>query len=275
MKKLLFSILCAFMVSTMASAQYLNVKLKDGTYHSYKTSSDMEVSFGDKAGAEIMEPVQVVKLYKGDQLVAKYRAPQVDRVVYEEAQPTTGTANATINNVETPVKWVQLWEDGPKFAEYNVGATSAKEYGGLYCWGMTKDKDSNAAFNVGKDALSGTDDTATNIWGSNWRMPTKEELDKLRANCDVVWTNVGGLNGSKFTGKGDYSSNSVFLPAAGYCDSGSVKVQGSYGYYWSSTPCGSNDANSYYLYLYSGNQDVGLGEHCYGCSVRAVLNENE
>ena len=31
MKKILFSILGAFMVSTMASAQYLNVKLKDGT----------------------------------------------------------------------------------------------------------------------------------------------------------------------------------------------------------------------------------------------------
>ena len=52
MKKILFSILGAFMVSTMASAQYLNVKLKDGTYHSYKTSSDMEVSFGDKKGTD-------------------------------------------------------------------------------------------------------------------------------------------------------------------------------------------------------------------------------
>ena len=51
MKKFLFSILGAFMVSTMASAQYLNVKLKDGTY-SFKTSSDMEVSFGDKKGTD-------------------------------------------------------------------------------------------------------------------------------------------------------------------------------------------------------------------------------
>ena len=215
---------------------------------------------------------QLIKVYKDNVLVAKYKSSKANRVVFEEAPPTTGTEKRT---GDIDVNWVQLWEDGPKFAEYNVGAASAKEYGGLYCWGMTNDKDSNAAFNVGKDALSGTDDTATNIWGSNWRMPTKEEFDNLLANCDVVWTNVGGLNGSKFTGKGDYSSNSVFLPAAGYCDSGSVKVQGSYGYYWSSTPCGSNDANSYYLYLYSGNQDVGLGEHCYGCSVRAVLNETK
>ena len=59
MNKILFSILGAFMVSTMASAQYLNVKLKDGTY-SFKTSSDMEVSFGDKKGADVTESAQSV-----------------------------------------------------------------------------------------------------------------------------------------------------------------------------------------------------------------------
>ncbi|MDO4822900.1 MAG: InlB B-repeat-containing protein [Bacteroidales bacterium] len=59
MKKILLSILSAFMVSTMASAQYLNVKLKDGTY-SFKTSSDMEVSFGDKKGTEPTEFEQTV-----------------------------------------------------------------------------------------------------------------------------------------------------------------------------------------------------------------------
>ena len=48
------------MVSTMASAQYLNVKLDDGTYHSYKTSSKTEVSFGDKKGADVTESAQSV-----------------------------------------------------------------------------------------------------------------------------------------------------------------------------------------------------------------------
>ena len=60
MKKILLSILSAFMASTMASAQYLNVKLKDGTYHSYKTSSDMEVSFGEKKGTDLTESTQTV-----------------------------------------------------------------------------------------------------------------------------------------------------------------------------------------------------------------------
>ena len=60
MKKILFSILSAFIVSTMASAQYLNVKLKDGTYRSFKTSSKTEVSFGDKKGTEPTEFEQTV-----------------------------------------------------------------------------------------------------------------------------------------------------------------------------------------------------------------------
>ena len=60
MKKILFSILSAFMVSTMASAQYLNVKLDDGTYRSFKTSSKTEVSFGDKKGTEPTEFEQTV-----------------------------------------------------------------------------------------------------------------------------------------------------------------------------------------------------------------------
>ena len=56
------SILCALllMVSSVASAQYLNVKLEDGTYHSYKTTPNMKVSFGDKAGAEVLESAQTV-----------------------------------------------------------------------------------------------------------------------------------------------------------------------------------------------------------------------
>ena len=50
------------MVSSVASAQYLNVKLEDGTYRSFKTTPNMKVSFGDKAGAEVMESEQIIKV---------------------------------------------------------------------------------------------------------------------------------------------------------------------------------------------------------------------
>ena len=214
---------------------------------------------------------QIMKVMKNGVEVAKYNGAEYS-VVFEEAQgsTTTGTAAATgIGNVG----WVQLWTDGPKFAEYNVGVTDGKaeSYGGYYCWGSSIDKDSNAAYKSGNDALIGTDDTATNLWGSEWRMPTKAELDGLLANCDVAWTTVNGVNGRKFTGKGDYASNSVFLPAAGDCISGSVLVQGDFGYYWSSTPDGSRYA--YGLLFGSGYQYVGYSGRDVGYSVRAVLAE--
>ena len=74
-------------------------------------------------------------------------------------------------------------------------------------------------------------------------------------------------------GKDDYASNSVFLPAAGFCYAGYFG-QGS-GCYWSSTPNGGDIA--YCLNFNSVNQavnqDVVLGPRDYGYSVRAVLAE--
>ena len=131
------------------------------------------------------------------------------------------------------MKWVRLWEGGPKFAEYNVGVTDGKaeSYGGYYCWGKATDKDSQGAYKDGTSALTGTDDTATNLWGDNWRMPKKAELEALldTNNCKFTWTkdyNGTGVKGLLCTGKGAYASNSVFLPAAGFCDGGDVRGQG-------------------------------------------------
>ena len=183
----------------------------------------------------------------------------------------TGEAevNTSAGITDNKVKWVQLWKNGPKFAEYNVGATSVAEYGGYYAWGGSQNKvDDHNTTNTGTGNLTGTDDTATKLWGSNWRMPTSAELQGLLDNCDVAWTTVGGVSGRKFTGQGAYSSNSIFLPAAG---NGGYEEQDSYGYYWSSTPYGSECA--YSLLFLSDGQNVTFYGRYHGYSVRAVLNE--
>ena len=173
------------------------------------------------------------------------------------------------------VNWVKLWADGPKFAEYNVGATSASEYGGHYNWGMSEEHTSDNCNNYksGTSALTGTDDTATKLWGSNWRMPTQAELQALLDNCDVEWKEVNGLPGRKFTGRGKYSSNSVFLPAAGFLYEGKLKLP-VYGFYWSCTPYDTDEA--YYLIFDSGDGDqvVVRDIRTAGYSVRAVLAED-
>ena len=215
---------------------------------------------------------QVIKILKNGEVVKTYTAAEADEVVFEKAPDITitGTAKRT-GNID--VKWVQLWKNGPKFAEFNVGVTDGKaeSFGGYYCWGGSIDQDPNGAYKSGTDALIGDDDTATKLWGSAWRMPTQAELEALLANCDVEWTAVNGVNGRKFTGKGDYASNSVFLPAAGFCINGNVYGQGDFSLCWSSTPNGSDYA--YRLYFDSSDQDVDYDYRYYGCSVRAVLAE--
>ena len=188
---------------------------------------------------------------------------------------TTGTAKATIGGSEVDVNWVQLWAGGPKFAEYNVGVTDGKaeSYGGYYCWGKSVNKDPNGDYNDGTVVLSGDDDTATNLWGGNWRMPTQTELQGLIDNCTVEWTTVGGKNGRKFTGKGAYASNSVFLPPAGLYNTIEVNGRNFAGAYWSSSKL--SFVNAYYLDFYSDAQNV-LNDACtLGLSVRAVLAEED
>ncbi len=177
------------------------------------------------------------------------------------AKPTKGTAKATINSVETDVNWVQLWENGPKFAEYNVGVTDGKaeSYGEYYTW---------------------AEDVASTEWGSAWRMPTKAELEALINNCDFEWTTVNDVSGHIYTGKGAYSSNSIFLPVAGYYEfyQGDTKFKNaSCAYYWSSTldPWEPEDA-AYNLYFDHGVSHIAGGtcSRKSKLSVRAVLNES-
>ena len=238
---------------------------------------------------------QYVKLYKGETLVEQYSKDQVDKVEFSKTPVTTGTAKAKLDGTtEVDVTWVQLWENGPKFATMNVGATitdyaSATDYttanvGGLYAWG-TPGKDGR--INPWDSSVTtGTDDIATTLWGSNWKTPSQTDLDNLTstANCEWTWCDgsttqyVTGctLAGYKVSGKTDtdYENNSIFLPAAGYfdCNGKTVYDAGSGGFYWSSTEDGSSYA--YYLFFNSGNQGVICDVREYGFSVRAVLSEN-
>jgi len=130
-----------------------------------------------------------------------------------------------------------------------------------------------------------------------WRTLTKDEWWYLlveRPNAEAL-NGFGNANerygfillpdewklpaGLSFTGENDtYTSDewsvmeaagAVFLPASGYryCD-GSLYNVGSYGYFWSSTPDGSEDA--WYLYFDSGGVNMNNNNRCLGRSVRLV-----
>ena len=78
-------------------------------------------------------------------------------------------------------------------------------------------------------------------------MPTKAELYELRRNCTWEWTTLNGVYGYRVTGP---NGNSIFLPAAGYCDGTIVDFRGSYGLYWSSSL--NSSSSGYYDWYYYG-----------------------
>lgn len=108
--------------------------------------------------------------------------------------PVSGTAEAIINGKSEMVEWVQLWAGGPKFATQNVTGT-----------------------------MTWTAANANNFWGTNWRVPTKEEMSGLLGTVagDITFTTstvkVEYLQennefGFKFTGvQPGYTKNSIFL----------------------------------------------------------------
>ena len=169
---------------------------------------------------------------------------------------TTGTAPATNNGVATNVKWIQLWKDGPKFAEFNVGAENNKP-------------EDFGSYLAATDLASKIPD----LFGDNWRLPTLEDYEALLANCTYEYIN-GDVTGSKFTGKDDYSSNSIFLPIAGYMISTNLQST-YYGFYWTSTPIDDGGRNRNYNHLQIGSLDAHIGDQArtYKESVRLVLNE--
>ena len=123
-----------------------------------------------------------------------------------------------------------------------------------------------------KDNLKPEFDAARAIMGGDWRMPTQTECQELYNNTNHEWItnyNGTGIKGRKFTSKTD-TSKYIFIPAAGYCDNGSVDYVGYRGRVWSSSLNTSNPYNAWSLSFYSGNCRMDGSYRYYGRSVRGV-----
>ena len=180
---------------------------------------------------------------------------------------------------------VLLWDDGPEWAYNNIGAESATDYGYHFAWGYTygfvysSSRWEYAAFPSGKtfdssgfsDYASHTySDMAKGNWGTGWKVPGKTDFDNLLSECDIEYVTTG-TKCVRFTGRGDYSARSIFLPAAGYGDGSSWGAAGENGFYYSSTEANSEYAYSLYFYTSekSANSDANNKKYC-GRSVRPV-----
>ena len=193
-----------------------------------------------------------------------------------------------------------------KWAKCNIGATTETDYGVYFQWGdisgisgslVGKYSDENYSwatdpFNGGanyydsnyfndhksewldsKDNLKPEFDAARAIMGGDWRMPTEAEFDELLSGTTNEWIedfNGTGVNGMRFTSKTD-TSKYIFIPAAGYCNSGSVVNVGHNGYVWSSSLNTSYPGYAWYLNFNSGYCSMSNGSCYRGRSVRGVM----
>ena len=157
---------------------------------------------------------------------------------------------------------------GTKWANMNIGAEEASQYGQMFAWGETKGYSStdysDHSFNWdnyiwnpshdgqtftkyskddqspgdGKDTLEPEDDAATVIWGKPWMMPTNADFVELIDGTDQSWIdnyNGTGISGVKFVSKAAGNTNYIFLPAVGACANAEHFGAGSEGYYWASS----------------------------------------
>ena len=122
-------------------------------------------------------------------------------------------------------------------------------------------------------ALESSDDAATAKWEGQWRTPTKEEFKELiNSNYTTwTWTSKNGTAGVIITSiVSGYEGNSIFLPAKGTFENGSIVDEGTYGLYMSST---FNGEEEYFRSLSIRETRVGIGGlgRVYGILVRPVL----
>ena len=126
---------------------------------------------------------------------------------------------------------VQLWAEGPYWADTNIGAEKPWESGYYFWWGDTIGyklennacvasdgssrnfsfvSDHTPTYGKGIDSLrkegwisvegvlSPEHDAAHVKWGGKWRLPTKQELADLFKNCDWTWIRMNGVSGYVF-----------------------------------------------------------------------------
>lgn len=162
---------------------------------------------------------------------------------------------------------------GTKWATMNVGASSETDYGNYYMYGMgSKTYDSTDTPYAGtEDPLATSADTAAQVWGGEWHMPTRAQMQELINNTTYQWvTNYkgSGINGGTFTAT---NGAVLFIPAAGLWYGGSQDNVGNFGSCWSSSPDGSGNACR--LAFSNGGNGVNDYTRTLGQSVRPVISQ--
>lgn len=175
------------------------------------------------------------------------------------------TASVSTSGTHNGRSWIDLGLS-VLWATYDVGS---------YTWGSTSSAEGSGYQSWSTRSISGGPyDTARNLWGGEWRMPTDSECSELVRNCS------GGINSKTATATltSNLNSNTITF----YGTVSDVNKNNVYVTYWTATPFNSNGA-IYQLIGSTGNggtSSLGVGRPGDGrsninevCNVRAVLDK--
>ena len=136
---------------------------------------------------------------------------------------------------------------GLLWATCNVGAENPEEAGDYYAWGETLTKASYTAETyiysnnqITLNDISATQyDAARSNWGGEWRMPSRNELSELTANCSRKDTTINGTQGLILRGS---NGNYIFVPRSGHKEANGVIEEPEGVGFWTSSATGSSTA---------------------------------
>jgi len=233
---------------------------------------DMSTIFTDDNIQEMIDEAIMEQIRKyGDSLLKKY--------------------NKRVEALTVTDLYVEI--GGVKWATRNLGAEKITDYGLYFQWGDTQgytaeqvgEEAGQKAFSWddykygdgttftkyngtdGKTVLDASDDAVTTAFGSNWRMPTKDEYTNLLDNTTNEWTTIDGVNGYLFTSNED-SSKTLFFPSAGYCIDGDY--DGGFGSYWSSSVTGFDISHAISISSDSDTENISYNSRSVGLTIRGI-----
>ena len=308
MKKLMMGIVAAMAVGVMAEAANTVKVTKFHQSYPYSGKATVNYTVGGTLPANAVAEITINTDDASATFVQSNIVAGANSYVIDFASSFGGAlllTNASfVVTITGGLGGVQLWENGPYWAECNVGASKPEEYGYYFWWGDTvgytntgsgwisvKDGTSISFSSSGTAAstcdksnsqlqsagyidstgnLVAAHDAATAHLGAPWRMPTDAEFSALINNCTTTWITTNGVSGRLVTGTGAYANRSIFLPAAGIGYDSGLYGPRSGGYYWSSTPYSDSSYYAWHLDFYSSSFDRVNSDRYRGRSVRPV-----
>lgn len=173
------------------------------------------------------------------QSVIRRQQTLTTRSKQQMSTPQKKTNSHISSSVSVTHKYVDLGlPSGTLWATCNLEASKASDYGLFFAWGETSAKSHFLFENYkflkgsidggytkyrnqgepfdGKKELDIIDDAAYKIWGSDWRIPSKEQFEELVSPdyTTLSWTTLNGIEGLKITSISN--ENYVFLPGASW-----------------------------------------------------------